>query len=56
MSVLQEEGGDTMNSIPKIVSGGQIGADRAALDWALDHNVQSGRVVSERAEGRRWAD
>ena len=23
----------------KIVSGGQTGADRAALDWALMHNV-----------------
>jgi len=25
-----------------IVSGGQTGADRAALDWALEHNVPSG--------------
>jgi hypothetical protein len=28
-----------MNKIPKIVSGGQTGADRAALDWALSHNL-----------------
>ena len=26
----------------KIVSGGQTGADRAALDWALSHNVECG--------------
>ena len=25
-----------------IVSGGQTGADRAALDWAIDHNVLHG--------------
>jgi len=31
-----------MNSIPKIVSGGQTGADRAALDWALAHGVECG--------------
>lgn len=31
-----------MNSIPKIVSGGQTGADRAALDWALQHNLECG--------------
>lgn len=27
---------------PKIVSGGQTGADRAALDWAIAHGVQHG--------------
>jgi hypothetical protein len=27
---------------PKIVSGGQTGADRAALDWALAHGVPCG--------------
>jgi Circularly permutated YpsA SLOG family len=32
-----------INSIPKIVSGGQTGADRAALDLALAHNVPCGR-------------
>jgi Circularly permutated YpsA SLOG family len=26
----------------KIVSGGQTGADRAALDWAMAHNVPCG--------------
>lgn len=26
----------------KIVSGGQTGADRAALDWALTHGVECG--------------
>ena len=26
----------------KIVSGGQTGADRAALDWALRHDIQHG--------------
>jgi hypothetical protein len=31
-----------MKSIPKIVSGGQTGADRAALDWALAHDVECG--------------
>ena len=30
-----------MKSI-KIISGGQTGADRAALDWALAHNVECG--------------
>jgi hypothetical protein len=31
-----------MKPVPKIVSGGQTGADRAALDWALAHNLSSG--------------
>jgi Circularly permutated YpsA SLOG family len=31
-----------VKSIPKIVSGGQTGADRAALDWALSHNLECG--------------
>lgn len=26
----------------KIVSGGQTGADRAALDWAIDHGIHHG--------------
>jgi hypothetical protein len=30
------------NSPITIVSGGQTGADRAALDWALAHNVECG--------------
>jgi hypothetical protein len=28
--------------LPKIISGGQTGADRAALDWALDNGVECG--------------
>jgi hypothetical protein len=28
-----------MQNFPKIVSGGQTGADRAALDWALSHKL-----------------
>jgi hypothetical protein len=31
-----------MQNIPKIVSGGQTGADRAALDWALFHKLPCG--------------
>jgi hypothetical protein len=31
-----------MKSIPKIVYGGQTGADRAALDWALEHGLTCG--------------
>src|SRR5246127_3342882 len=33
---------DRMKPIPKIISGGQTGADRAALDLALEHNVPCG--------------
>jgi hypothetical protein len=31
-----------MRAIPKIVSGGQTGADRAALDWALSRKLPCG--------------
>ena len=31
-----------MSTIPKIVSGGQTGADRAALDWALAQGLPCG--------------
>jgi Circularly permutated YpsA SLOG family len=31
-----------MKPVPKIVSGGQTGADPAALDWALAHGVSCG--------------
>ena len=31
-----------MEAIPKIISGGQTGADQAALDWALSHNLPCG--------------
>ena len=30
------------SALAKIVSGGQTGADRAALDWAIDHGVAHG--------------
>lgn len=28
--------------VEKIISGGQTGADRAALDWALEHHISHG--------------
>ena len=31
-----------MSEIPKLVSGGQTGADRAALDWAIARRVPHG--------------
>ena len=31
-----------LNTIPKIISGGQTGADRAALDWAIEHGIPHG--------------
>lgn len=31
-----------MNLVIKIVSGGQTGADRAALDWAIDNSIPHG--------------
>ena len=31
-----------MSQVPKIISGGQTGADRAALDWALSHGIPCG--------------
>ena len=34
--------GDLRSRLGKIVSGGQSGADRAALDWALRHGVPYG--------------
>ena len=30
------------SALAKIVSGGQTGADRAALDWAIDHRIAHG--------------
>ena len=40
----------------KIVSGGQTGADRAALDWAIQNNVPHGgwcpRGIGEESERR----
>jgi hypothetical protein len=31
-----------MTAVGKIISGGQTGADRAALDWAIEHGVPHG--------------
>jgi hypothetical protein len=39
--------------IPKIISGGQTGADRAALDWAIEHNLPHGGYCPK---GRRAED
>jgi len=39
--------------IDKIVSGGQTGADRAALDFAIRHNMPHGGWVPK---GRRASD
>jgi hypothetical protein len=44
-----------MKSI-KIISGGQTGADRAALDWALAGGVECGGWCPEGPEGRGRAD
>ncbi|HQZ81931.1 MAG TPA: putative molybdenum carrier protein [Pyrinomonadaceae bacterium] len=40
------------SKITKIISGGQTGADRAALDWAIDRNFQYGGYVPL----GRWAE
>jgi len=32
----------------KIVSGGQTGAHRAALDWAIEHGIEHGDLQPER--------
>ena len=42
-----------MNTIKKIVSGGQTGADRAALDWAIQNNIAHGGWCPK---GRRAED
>ncbi|MBI5821406.1 MAG: hypothetical protein HZA88_20755 [Verrucomicrobia bacterium] len=39
--------------ISKLVSGGQTGADRAALDWAIEHNIPHGGWCPK---GRRTED
>ena len=39
--------------LTKIVSGGQTGADRAALDWAIEHGVEHGGWCPK---GRRAED
>lgn len=42
-----------MNRIAKIISGGQTGADRAALDFSLENGIQTGGFVPK---GRRAED
>lgn len=42
-----------MLKIEKIISGGQTGADRAALDFAIDHNFPYGGCVPK---GRKTED
>jgi len=39
--------------VPTIVSGGQTGADRAALDWAIQNQIPHGGWC---AKGRRAED
>ena len=39
--------------IEKIISGGQTGADRAALDFAIKHNIPYGGWISK---GRKTED
>jgi len=41
---------DTVIEIIKIVSGGQTGADRAALDWAIVHGIPHGGWCPSRRE------
>ena len=40
------------NKLNKIISGGQTGADRAALDWAIDHGFEYGGFIPK----GRWAE
>jgi len=40
-------------TIEKIISGGQTGADRAALDWAIEHDIPHGGWCPK---GRRAED
>lgn len=42
-----------LKKIKTIISGGQTGADRAALDFALDHKIESGGFIPK---GRRAED
>ena len=39
---------DSMKFIVKIISGGQTGADRAALDFAIKHNIPHGGWIPKR--------
>ena len=42
--------------VPKIVSGGQTGADRAALDWALSRGIECGGWPGWCPRGRKAED
>jgi len=42
--------------IRKIISGGQTGADRAALDWAISAGVPPWRIMPEGQKGRGRPD
>lgn len=44
---------DPMNMIAKIISGGQTGADRAALDFAIKHEIPHGGWIPK---GRKAED
>lgn len=50
---MSEAGLDPELPLIKIVSGGQTGADRAALDWAIAHDVEHGGWCPQ---GRRAED
>lgn len=43
----------TTLGVKKIISGGQTGADRAALDWAIEHQIEHGGWCPQ---GRRAED
>lgn len=47
-----------MSKISKIISGGQTGADRAAFDFALENNIETGGFIpkNRRAEDGRISD
>ena len=47
-----------MSKISKIISGGQTGADRAALDFALENNIEIGGFIpkNRRAEDGRISE
>jgi hypothetical protein len=45
--------GDALHMITKIISGGQTGADRAALDFAIKHNIPHGGWLPK---GRKTED
>ena len=42
--------------LKKIISGGQTGVDRAALDVAIAWGMEVRRLVSQGLAGRGWGD